>query len=123
MAVRKEVVVIDDDEGIREAFKLALELGDYRVHTAADGREGLALLDRIPTPCVIFLDLMMPNMDGWAFADALRRDARLRGVALVVVTAFVERARDFERAKAVLEKPVSLAALLDQVAQHCGERA
>jgi CheY-like chemotaxis protein len=113
-------MIVDDDAAIREAFKLALELGDYRVHTAADGREGLALLRTIPTPCVILLDLMMPDMDGWAFARALREDPRLAHIAIVVVTAFAERAQDFREASAVLKKPISVASLLEHVDQHCG---
>lgn len=120
MPTRPEVVVVDDDESIREAFRLALELADYDVYTAGDGLEGLELLKSIPTPCVILLDLMMPNMDGWAFAEALRTDPRMAGVAVVVVTAFGERAQSFRGARAILQKPIGVAELLAAVEAFCG---
>ena len=97
----------------------ALELEGYRVRTATNGKEGLAALPGMATPCLILLDLMMPVMDGWAFAEALRQDDKLASIPVVVVTAFADKARPVRQASGVLKKPVSLEYLLQMVRQYC----
>jgi CheY-like chemotaxis protein len=66
------VVVIEDDPDQREAMVRFLSAQGWTVEGARDGREALELLTPPPRPCVIFLDLTMPGMDGWRFMDALR---------------------------------------------------
>jgi CheY-like chemotaxis protein len=88
MSSCRGIVVVDDDEAIRETTKLALELRGYVVLTAANGKEAFDLLGKIPPPCLILLDLMMPVMDGWGFVKALELDPKLEALPVVVVTAF-----------------------------------
>jgi len=83
----QRVLVIDDEEGIRDAFELALDNLGYTVETAGSGEEGLrkALARR---PDLVFLDMKMPGMDG---VETLRR---LQGyypdLPVYIVTAFYE---------------------------------
>ena len=58
------ILIVEDDESIRETLKLLLEVEGYFVTVASNGREALELLKKIDTPFMILLDLMMPVMDG-----------------------------------------------------------
>jgi DNA-binding response OmpR family regulator len=110
------VLVVDDDEIIQGFLFEALADEGYDVKTAANGRQALAVLGSW-VPHLIVLDLMMPEMDGWAFrAEQVRRE-HLAQVPVIVLSA----ARDLERQAAVLgaagvfAKPFDLNALLSTV--------
>ena len=81
-----EVLVIDDEEGVRDAFTLALAFEpDYRARTAESGEAGLSMA-REQRPDLIFLDLNMPKMSGVeVMRTLLAKDPTLR---IYVVTAF-----------------------------------
>jgi len=111
----KTILIVDDDESIRESMKLALESEGYSVQTAANGQEGLELLRRIQRPFLILLDLMMPVMDGWGFAHALHSDPHLAKPPIAVFTAFAERAKNFRGAALILSKPIDLDSLFSVV--------
>jgi CheY-like chemotaxis protein len=66
------LMVVDDDEDIREVAKLLLEIEGYRVATASDGADAWAQVNESERPSLILLDLMMPRMDGEQFIKALR---------------------------------------------------
>lgn len=65
------ILVVDDDKNTRLFFKTVLENEKYSVSTASNGKEALALLDSVHIDLVV-LDIMMPEMDGFAFTKALR---------------------------------------------------
>jgi CheY-like chemotaxis protein len=109
-------LIVEDDEAIRDTLQFALELENYSVVTAANGKLGLELLSAIPPPSVILLDLMMPVMNGWEFADALKRDRNLSDIPVVLVTAYGDKARAID-SKGIVEKPVELEALYRVVRQ------
>lgn len=114
----KNVLIVEDDEGIRETLRLALELEGYSVFSAANGQEGLDILPKIERPCLILLDLMMPVMDGWRFVEILDEDTILAAIPVVVVTAFAERAKSIH-ARGILKKPIDLDVLLATVKRYC----
>src|SRR5512142_770882 len=97
------VLVIDDDEGIRTALAEVLELFGYQVAVAADGQEGVELLEVGLAPNAIILDLMMPRMDGWAFLSHIRGDPKFQDLPVVVTSAVA--AQSPEGADACLQKP------------------
>lgn len=112
------ILIVEDEKGIQEILKDALEMEGYKVFTADNGQEGLKLLPSIPTPCLILLDLMMPIMNGWQFAEALSKDMTLATIPIVLVTAYGDRA-SLIPAKGIIKKPIDLDALLDIVKQWC----
>jgi len=113
------ILVVDDDEDIRETLRVALELQGHNVYTAGNGREAMEALRRIPRPDVILLDLMMPVLTGWELAEQLAKDPALADVPIVVITAYAERARPVPGARLTIEKPFDLMVLLDAVEQRC----
>jgi CheY-like chemotaxis protein len=115
---RKLVLVVDDDDGIRETLCELLEEEGYSTVAAANGQEALACL-RERIPCLILLDLMMPVMDGWEFHRRLQAQALVPSVPVVVITAAGDRATRSIPDVEVLAKPVRLETLLQLVARHC----
>lgn len=65
------VVVVDDDDDVREVLELLLEDQGYEVRSARNGLEGMAAFHEVE-PHVVILDLMMPVMSGWDMIEALR---------------------------------------------------
>jgi two-component system alkaline phosphatase synthesis response regulator PhoP/two-component system response regulator VicR len=80
------VLVVDDEEGIRVLCRVNLELGGFEVMEAADGVEAVEKV-RTARPDLVFLDLMMPRMDGWQVLDALKSDAATADIPIVLLTA------------------------------------
>ena len=103
------VLVVDDDESIRQTMADALELIDHQVETAANGAEALERMRR-RRPDAVFLDLMMPVMDGWRFAEVCRQDPRCAGVPIAVISAVPELATVAQdlHARAWVPKPFDL---------------
>lgn len=66
---RKSVLIVEDDNDLREAYVLILESEDIDVHSAANGAEALELLEKTGDPGIIFLDLRMPIMNGIEFLE------------------------------------------------------
>lgn len=114
----KSVLIIEDEEGIRETLQMALELERYDVWAAANGKEGLLAIEQMRPPGIILLDLMMPVMDGWEFAAAIGKDPRFSTVPIVVMTAFADKAHSVP-ARRILKKPLSLDEVLDVVGRYC----
>jgi CheY-like chemotaxis protein len=85
------LMVVDDDEDIREVLKLFLESEGYHVLTAADGREAWEQLQTRERPALILLDLMMPGMDGEQFVKAMRHSP-LTNIPVVIVSGHREAA-------------------------------
>jgi CheY-like chemotaxis protein len=109
------VLVVDDDEGIRDFIGMVLSDEGYEVMTASDGAAALELIEQ-RSPTVILLDMRMPIMDGWEFARAYRQRPGPRA-PIIVVSAGREaasRAAEIDAAD-VLPKPFRLAELLDLV--------
>jgi len=79
----------------------------------------LDFLAKTPLPDLITLDLMMPVMDGWTFAGIVDRDQRLRGIPIVVITAFPQQAERLQKAYHVLRKPLDFQVLRAIVQQIC----
>jgi DNA-binding response OmpR family regulator len=77
------VLVVEDDEGIRDMLKYNLVAAGFSVHEASDGATGLRTA-RTARPDLVLLDLMLPGMSGFDFCRALRRSSR---VPIIVITA------------------------------------
>lgn len=81
----KVILTVDDSRTMREMLKFALLDADFEVLQAVDGVHGLEVLAQ-NEPDVIITDINMPNMDGFGFIEAVRRDARRNGTPILVLT-------------------------------------
>jgi len=116
----KRILVIDDEQAVRHVLRDLLASEGYLVIEAADGAQGLNCL-RATCPDVVILDLMMPRMNGWAFAEECRRMDSCGELPIIAMSAVydVEGAAAALRAlnvRACLAKPFDLDVLLEQVA-------
>ena len=120
----KTVLVVDDNDDIREATLGLLKSAGYATRSAGDGAEALALLrEGGLRPCLILLDLMMPVMDGFEFRDQQLRYPALAAIPVVVVSSFGrETAARVLGITDYLAKPIDIDRLLELVEQHCGPR-
>ena len=118
------VLVVDDDNSIRDALRLILEDAGYQVAEAADGMAALDVLRAAPDQLVVLLDLMMPKLDGAGVLGAVAADPQLsKRHAYVMMTAtsrtlglaFARMLSDL--AVPVISKPFDLDTVVDAVAQ------
>ena len=121
MATPKRILIVDDEDDIREVAQVSLELvGGYEVLTASSGCAGVERA-RGAQPDAILLDVMMPAMDGPATLVALRADPRTRDIPVVFLTAkthAAERQRLGQLgAAAILTKPFDPLKLAGDVAK------
>jgi CheY-like chemotaxis protein len=112
------LLVVDDDEDIRDTIKSLLELRGYRVVTAGDGEEGLALMRAGSLPRLVLLDLMMPGMNGEEFRTAQLREPRLADVPVIVLSGAGKlQNRPALAGVSVVGKPIELDELFAMVAR------
>ena len=117
MAAR--ILVVDDDESLRELLRMHLAAAGYEVSTAPDGISAGYQVLRNP-PDLILSDVNMPHMDGFEFIAALKSDKSLPEIPVIFLTSNDEgdsRGKELG-AVAYLMKPVRADRLLDLVAQH-----
>jgi CheY-like chemotaxis protein/anti-sigma regulatory factor (Ser/Thr protein kinase) len=118
------VLVIDDDPAVRDFMIRSLRPEGVQVAAAADGQEGLRLAAQL-RPAVIFLDVLMPRLDGWAVLTALKADRELRDIPVVMMTIMNETEMGYLLGAAeYLSKPIDrdrLLALLEKY--HTSDKA
>jgi CheY-like chemotaxis protein len=90
------VLVVEDEEGVRQFMRVLLERDGWTVMEAANGQEALARVAE-KRPSLILLDLMMPEMDGFEFVAQLREVAEWKEIPVVVITAMELTGTDYQR--------------------------
>ena len=109
------VLIVEDDEGIREMLKYNLVAAGFSVHEASDGATGLRTA-RTARPDLILLDLMLPGMSGFDFCRALRRSSRVPIIMLTAKDAEVDKIVGLELgADDYITKPFSVREVLARV--------
>ena len=115
---RSCVLVVEDQDDIREFVALVLQSEGYCVATAGNGAVALEEVGRKPVQ-VVLLDMRMPVMDGWAFADAYRRQPGPHAPIVVLTAAQDAEARAAQiNADDFLGKPFELDDLISVVARY-----
>lgn len=116
-----KVLIVDDDPMIREIFSEVMREEGYEVVTASDGLEALGLLRRGFRPCLIFLDLTMPRMDGATFRHEQQRDLELGQIPVVILSAAgnVDKQAEALGATGYLRKPVPLEQIFEVAERYC----
>jgi CheY-like chemotaxis protein len=120
----RRILVVDDEDDIREVAQMSLEMvGGFEVTTAASAAEGIAIA-AAERPDAILLDVMMPDMDGPTAFERLRADDRTREIPVILLTAKVQAAdrRRFADlgVTAVIAKPFDPMRLAAEVASVLG---
>jgi len=105
------ILVVDDNDALRENLVEALELEGYTVEAVASGAAALVVLASDPLPGVVLIDMLMPGMSGQELVTSIRRDPRLAHLKVALVTGLTP-ARDAVPVDAVLGKPFGVADLL-----------
>jgi two-component system chemotaxis response regulator CheY len=112
--MKRTVLVVDDDADLRDGLSEVLADADHEVLKAGGGVEALALLASLAGPCVVVTDLEMPGMDGVALTRAIRADASLSAVRVLVFSGRpTPLARDV--ADAMLSKPCDIATIRETI--------
>ena len=116
-AAARPILVVDDDPEILAMLRDFLESEGLVVRTAANGAEALDALDEV-APSLILLDMRMPVVDGWAFAERFRE--RELGYPIVVMTAAESARRWAEEigATGYIAKPFDVTELLETIERH-----
>ncbi len=109
-----KILVVEDDDDIRDSLKELLEEEGYDIDTAANGLQALARMQGPTLPHVILLDLMMPVMDGWQFQQELRQVPAYSEIPVIVISAG-KVFREPLNAKAFIPKPLDAGVLLETV--------
>ncbi|MEO8796310.1 MAG: response regulator [Polyangiaceae bacterium] len=117
--MKQTLLIVDDEEDLREMLRDALERRGFDVVTAANGKEGLEAIARIDHLGIVLLDLIMPEMNGWEFFDALRARSGYEGVPVIVTTSAASRAP--KGATRVMQKPLSLDHVVATVNELCAD--
>ncbi len=105
MPVRPRILVVEDDEDLRELLRLCLEMDGFSVSTSANGKEALDAVRR-ERPDAIVLDMWMPVMNGWRFCRELEaRGERTAPILVMTAAAGAERLAAEVDADAWLGKP------------------
>jgi CheY-like chemotaxis protein len=110
----RSVLIVDDEVDLRASLGEVLGDEGYSVFMASNGREAMALLQTMPRPSVIILDLLMPEMDGNEFYRALRATPTLADIPVLISTADPFAA---PACVPIVKKPISMDRLLTSVAE------
>lgn len=125
--VFRKILIIDDEEAIREVIRVTLEtLSGWEAGTARSGKEGVAMA-AVDPPDAILLDVMMPEMDGPRTLMELQSNPATQNIPVLFLTAKVQGA-DIRKlqtlgAKAVIAKPFDPVCLAQEVARALGWEA
>ena len=118
---RTTVLVVDDDPSVRGLLTKTLEKEGYRVVSAGNGVEALALA-REHRPQAITLDVLMPQMDGWSALKEFKADATLRDIPVIMVSVLNERGMAIPLGAAdYVTKPVDRQRLAEILREHCAD--
>jgi len=112
------VLVVDDDPAVVDLIGRSLVREGYRVRSASNGRDALALARELQ-PRLITLDVMMPSLDGWSVLTALKAEPATRAIPVVMISIVEDKQLGFALGAAdYLTKPVDRGRLAEILARH-----
>lgn len=123
MSCPGSIVIIEDDEDIREAMHSLLELEGYPVISFENGKDAIDALKEYSDPCLILLDLMMPIMNGWEFLKARKSLGDTIVAIPVYIVSAIASQQEAEKtgASGYIKKPVDADILIRIVEDYCNK--
>ena len=119
----KTVLIVEDSELNMRLFNDLLEAFGYRTVKTRDGRQAVPLAQE-HKPDLIIMDIQLPEISGLEITDKLKKDAALKGIPVVAVTAFAMRGDEQKimaaGCDAYLSKPISVSTFLETVRKYIG---
>jgi CheY-like chemotaxis protein len=122
-APRKSLLVVEDNDVVREGLAVVLRREGYQVALAGGGEEALDYLRGEPLPDLILLDMLMSGVDGWEFLQRRRQDPTLAALPVIIMTALGVASEEWATslgANAWLHKPVEAEDLVAAVRRCLG---
>jgi CheY-like chemotaxis protein len=113
------VLIVEDDDDLREMMAQLLSLEGFQAAAVANGQEALEYLRQGTAPDLILLDMMMPVMDGWEFRRRQKSDPSMAEVPVIVFSALDQGRITDISAEAILKKPLDFDRLLELVRMYC----
>lgn len=115
----KQILIIEDDQDIRDNLSELLESEGYAVALAENGKVGLENLEHgIVKPGLILLDLMMPVMDGRTFLAKIKDLPNISNIPIVVISAGTEKIEG--KIAGFMKKPLDLDEVITAAVKFCG---
>lgn len=127
MELCQNILITDDNDGVREALIAALKNQGYAATGARNGRDAIAKLSALTGPTLIFLDLMMPVLSGWDVLEVWSKDPSFTQNKVVTISAVNLKSRSDARIPRNtvdrLQKPLAFKSVFDLVQKYCGPSA
>lgn len=114
----KKILIVDDEPNIIMSLEYTFKKSNFKVFIARDGQEALDILES-ETPDAIILDVMMPNVDGYATITEIKKNEKLKHTKIVFLSA-KNKESDIEKglslgANAYMTKPFSIKKLVEKI--------
>lgn len=116
----KNILVVDDEQDMRDYISALLLDNGYTVRTAHDGVEGLTMVKE-EHPDLILLDLQMPEETGTGLYRKLRDHKELKGIPVIIISGLAGRNVAVSKSVPVLDKPIDEQRVLEEVEKQLGE--
>ena len=120
VGMRGKILIVEDEPDILRTLTMSLEMEGFHVHTAANGKDAIAVARRV-CPRVVILDVMIPDINGYEVTRCLKHDPTLNNLKIIILTAFAQK-DEKERAELAgadcyMTKPFEMERLHESVKQ------
>ena len=103
MVEKRKVLVVDDDELLRDFYAKVLASEGFDAVLAADGDEAIEILEKTPSFSLAIIDLLMPVRTGWEVIEFIKSDDKLKDIPVIALTGLASSFNDFSRVEAICD--------------------
>ena len=80
-----KIILVEDDKFLSRMYKTKLDMEGFEVHTAFDGKTGLAMIQK-ESPDVLLLDIILPKLEGWDIIKQMKKDPATKNIPIIVLS-------------------------------------
>ena len=80
-----KIILVEDDKFLSRMYKTKLEMEEFEVHTAFDGKTGLAMIQK-ELPDILLLDIILPELEGWEIINQMKKDPATKDIPIIVLS-------------------------------------